>query len=83
MKNPAKDLTDVKKSAIMKTEREVTTMKQYSVRVYNNKKHFWDEYLVNAKNPVDARNIAVQRLVDETGEGLNEYEIMGVTKAEG
>lgn len=65
------------------TEREVATMKRYNVRVYNNAKHFWDEYLVNAEDPVDARHIAVQRLIDETGEGLNEYEIMEVTKAEG
>lgn len=58
-------------------------MKQYNVRVYNNVRHFWDEYLVNAEDPVDARHIAVQRLVDETGAGLNEYEIVEVTKAEG
>lgn len=57
-------------------------MKQYNVRFYNNAKNFWDKYLVNAEDPVDARNVAVQRLVDETGEGLNEYEIMEVTKVE-
>lgn len=57
-------------------------MKQYNVRVYNYVRHFWDEYLVNAEDPVDARNVAVQRLVDETGEGLNEYEIVEVTKQE-
>lgn len=57
-------------------------MKMYNVRVYNNAKHFWDEYLVNAEDPVDARHIAVQRLVDETGEGLNENEIVEVTKVE-
>lgn len=57
-------------------------MKRYNVRVYNNAKNFWDEYQVNAEDPVDARHIAVQRLVDETGIGLNEYEVMEVTKAE-
>ena len=57
-------------------------MKQYKVRFYNNVKHYWDEYLVNAEDPVDARHVAVQRLVDETGVGLNEYEIMEVVKAE-
>lgn len=57
-------------------------MKQYNVRFYNNVKNFWDEYLVNAEDPVDARNVAVQRLVDETGEGLNENEIVEVRKVE-
>ena len=61
-------------------ERKAKTMKRYNVRLYNNKKHFWDTYMVNAEDPVDARHIAVQRLVDETGEGLNEYEIMEVTE---
>ena len=31
---------------------------------------FWDCYEVNAIDPVDARNVAVQRLIDETGHGL-------------
>lgn len=57
-------------------------MKQYNVRLYNYVRHYWDEYLVNAKDPVDARNVAVQRLIDETGVGLNEYEIVEVNKAE-
>ena len=58
-------------------------MKQYKVRFYNYVRQYWDEYTVNAEDPVDARNVAVQRLVDETGVGLNEHEIMEVTKAEG
>lgn len=58
-------------------------MKQYKVRFYNYVRHYWDEYTVNAEDPVDARNVAVQRLVDETGAGLNENEIMEVTKEEG
>ena len=37
-------------------------MKQYKVRFYNFARHYWDEYTVNAENPVDARNVAVQRL---------------------
>jgi hypothetical protein len=57
-------------------------MKRYKVRIYNYVRHYWDEYEVNAEDPVDARNVAVQRLVDETGEGLNENEIMEVTKEE-
>lgn len=58
-------------------------MKRYKVRIYNYVRHLWDEYTVNAEDPVDARNVAVQRLVNETGAGLNENEIMEVTKEEG
>lgn len=54
-------------------------MKRYKVRIYNYARHYWDEYAVNAEDPVDARNVAVKRLVDETGEGLNENEIAEVT----
>lgn len=39
---------------------------------------FWDCYEVNAIDPVDARNVAVQRLVDETGHGLDVYEVTDV-----
>ena len=41
-------------------------MKRYKVYVYNTVDKFWDCYYVNAIDPVDARNVAVQRLVDET-----------------
>jgi hypothetical protein len=57
-------------------------MKRYEVRIYNYVRHYWDEYAVNAEDPVDARNVAVQRLVDETGAGLNENEITEVTEKE-
>lgn len=57
-------------------------MKRYEVRIYNYVRHYWDEYTVNAEDPVDARNVAVQRLVDETGAGLNENEITEVTEKE-
>ena len=46
------------------------------------KKKFHDCYEVNAVDPVDARNIAVQRLIEETGDGLNVYEIIEVQKAD-
>lgn len=32
---------------------------------------FWDCYEVYAIDPVDARNVVLQRLVDETGHGLD------------
>ena len=35
-------------------------------------------YEVNAIDPVDARNVAVQRLVDETGHGLDINELTDV-----
>lgn len=50
-------------------------MKLYNVYVYNNLGLFTDIYTVKADDPVDARNVAVQRLIDETGEGLNVWEI--------
>ena len=53
-------------------------MKRYKVAIYNNAEKFWDEYEVNAIDPVDARNVAVQRLVDETGHGLDTCEITDV-----
>lgn len=42
-------------------------MKRYKVSVYNTAEKFWDEYEVNAVDPVDARNVAVQRLVTRPG----------------
>ena len=57
-------------------------MKKYRVYVYNNEEKFHDCYEVNAKDPVDARNVAVQRLVEETGDGLNVYDITEVQKAD-
>ena len=53
-------------------------MKRYLVDVYNGVDKFSDCYQVNAADPVDARNAAVQRLVDETGHGLDVYEVTGV-----
>lgn len=56
-------------------------MKRYDVYVYNKKEHYHDKYRVLAEDPVDARNITVQRLIEETGEGLNVNEITEVKKA--
>lgn len=42
-------------------------MKNYSVHVYNTRDNFHDAYMVRANDPVDARGVAVQRLIDETG----------------
>ena len=57
------------------------TLKSYNVYVHNNRDNYNDCYMVNAEDPVDARNIAVQRLINETGDGLNVYEITEVQKA--
>lgn len=55
-------------------------MKRYDVYVYNKKDHFHDKYRVIAEDPVDARNVAIQRLIEETGEGLNANEIEEIKK---
>ena len=34
-------------------------------------------------DPVDARNVAVQRLIDETGHGLDVYEVTDVCEIKG
>ena len=53
-------------------------MKRYNVYMYNNIEKSHDCYMVIAEDPVDARNVAVQRLVDETGHGLDKCEITEV-----
>lgn len=53
-------------------------VKRYKVYVYNTVDKFWDCYEVLADDPVDARNVTVQRLIDETGHGLDIYEIADV-----
>lgn len=56
-------------------------MKSYNVYVYSNRDGL-DVYMVKANDPVDARNVAVQRLIDETGDGLNVWEIIEVKEIE-
>ena len=53
-------------------------MKLYNVFVNNYVESFIDIYMVRADDPVDARNVAVQRLIDETGAGLDAWEIIDV-----
>lgn len=53
-------------------------MKLYNVCVYNYVEAFNDVYMVWANDHVDARNVAVQRLIDETGAGLDAWEIVVV-----
>lgn len=52
-------------------------MKLYNVYVYSTRAGL-DIYMVMADDPVDARNVAVQRLIDETGAGLDAWEIVEV-----
>lgn len=54
-------------------------MRLYNVYVYSTRDGL-DVYMVRADDPVDARNVAVQRLIDETGDGLNVWEIVEVIK---
>ena len=65
-----------------KSKKGAKNMKRYKVYVYNIKNHYHDWYEVNAEDPVDARGIAVQRLINETGEGLNEYEITEIKEVD-
>lgn len=58
-------------------------MKLYNVFVYNYVGSFTDIYMVRADDPVDARGVAVQRLIDETGDGLDVWEIVDVTEVKG
>lgn len=55
-------------------------MKLYNVYVYSTRDGL-DVYMVKAIDPVDARNVAVQRLIDETGNGLDVWEIVDVIEA--
>ena len=54
-------------------------MKRYNVYAHNNRDNYNDCFMVLAIDPVDARNAAVQRLIDETGDGLNVWEILGIS----
>ena len=63
---------------IYSSQRRERNMKRYKVTVYNKVEKIWDEYEVNAIDPVDARNVTVQRLIDETGHGLDVYELTDV-----
>lgn len=58
-------------------------MKLYNVFVYNYGESFADIYMVKADDPVDARNVAVQRLIDETGDGVDVWEIVDVIEVKG
>lgn len=58
-------------------------MNLYNVFVYNYVGSFTDIYMVRADDPVDARNVAVQRLIDETGDGLDVWEIVDVIEVKG
>lgn len=53
----------------------------YNVHFHNFKKFYNDTYMVQADDPVQARGVAVTRLVEETGNGLDEWEIVSVEKA--
>ena len=52
----------------------------YNVRVHNFEYFFNDTYTVEAEDPVQARGVAIMRLVEETGTGLDQWEIIDVEK---
>ena len=55
-------------------------MKRYNVYFYNTRDRYHDCYMVIANDPVDARGVAVWRLIDETGDGLDVWEIKDVSE---
>ena len=54
------------------------TLKRYKVYVYN--KIYYSRDWETAKDLVDAIGVAVQRLIDETSHGLDEWEITEVKR---
>lgn len=52
----------------------------YDVRMHNLVGLFNDTYTVEADDPVQAREVAIKRLVEETGTGLDMWEIIDVEK---
>ena len=48
---------------------DMKIMKRYKVYIYNTVDKFWDCYEVLAKDPVDARNVTVQRWWMRRGTG--------------
>lgn len=53
---------------------------KYDVRFRNNIGYFDDIYTVEADDPEQARSVAIKRLVEETGTGLEMWEITGIKK---
>lgn len=52
----------------------------YNVRLHNKIGYYNDTYTVEADDPVQARGVAIMRLVEETGTGLDQWEIIDVEK---
>lgn len=52
----------------------------YNVRLHNRKHFYNDIYMVEDDDPVQARKTAITRLVEETGTGLDQWEIIDVEK---
>lgn len=52
----------------------------YEVRLHNFKDFYNDTYTVEADDPVEARDIAIMRLIQETGNGRDQWEIIDVEK---
>lgn len=53
-------------------------MKRYNVYVHNFIDFCNDVYMVLAEDPVYARHEAIQRMAEETGHGLDKWEITEV-----
>lgn len=54
----------------------------YDVRFHNKIGYFNDIYTVEADDPEQARSVAIKKLVEETGTGLEMWEITGVKRGD-
>ena len=54
----------------------------YNVRLHNYKYFFNDAYTVEADDPVQAREVAIMRIVEETGLSRDQWEIIDVEKGD-
>lgn len=52
----------------------------YSVKFHNKIGYYNDTYTVEADDPAQARGIAIMKLLEETGTGLDIWEIIDVEK---
>lgn len=52
----------------------------FDVKMHNFKYFFDDTYTVEADDPEQAKSVAIKKLVEETGTGLEMWEIIGIKR---
>ena len=53
---------------------------KYDVKFRNNLGYFNDTYTVEADDPAQARGLAIMKLIEETGTGIEMWKIIDVEK---